>query len=256
MNIAVPIHNKGDAYVGQYYLDKRHGHGTYYWADGRADVGEYSKGKSIGVGAIWSKDRRKAWLTYKGVSTQIRTTTKVKGVLHMCTAKQVPYFKTDIPLSKAKDIAMGVGETVPKEFWHQSADDRRKSFMMSAEDAEKAKASVAEPAPEAAVEAEEVKEEEAPKGKKGKGKAAKGKKKSGGGGPVSGTGVSDGSIDRHTRVEKVEVGLKGGGGGGGGGGDGGGLPVEETKGETAAEHYSNPKMMEKELAGVRLPVRL
>ena len=41
--------------------NKRHGKGTYSWADGRVDVGQCNMDKDIGEGARWSSDRRTAW---------------------------------------------------------------------------------------------------------------------------------------------------------------------------------------------------
>ena len=41
--------------------DKKHGKGTFTYASGEVEVGQYNMGKDIGEGARWSSDRRTAW---------------------------------------------------------------------------------------------------------------------------------------------------------------------------------------------------
>ena len=43
-------------YQGQFVNDKREGHGTFVWADGRKYIGEWKAGKQHGVGTYISKD--------------------------------------------------------------------------------------------------------------------------------------------------------------------------------------------------------
>ena len=51
----------GHVYEGDWVDDKKHGKGTYTWANGEVDVKQYNMDKAIGEGARWSSDRRTAW---------------------------------------------------------------------------------------------------------------------------------------------------------------------------------------------------
>ena len=54
-------YDNGDQYVGQTKLlsGKRHGQGTYTWADGRVYVGQYKDGKRHGQGTMTYKNKSK-----------------------------------------------------------------------------------------------------------------------------------------------------------------------------------------------------
>ena len=51
----------GAVYQGEWVAGKKHGKGTYRWADGRVEVGLYQADCSVGVGCMWSADQRQAW---------------------------------------------------------------------------------------------------------------------------------------------------------------------------------------------------
>ena len=60
----------GRYYRGEYFLDKKHGHGEFKWPDGRSYTGEWANGKQNGRGfyksseneetieGFWSKGKR------------------------------------------------------------------------------------------------------------------------------------------------------------------------------------------------------
>ena len=43
-------------YTGNFVNDKREGHGTFIWADGRQYIGEWKAGKQHGIGTYISKE--------------------------------------------------------------------------------------------------------------------------------------------------------------------------------------------------------
>ena len=81
--------SEGNRYVGGFAAGVYEGIATYYLADGRAEVGRYSKGRETGQGAAWSADRKMAWLITQGQQPQ------------------------PISLSRAIDIASELGLTAP-----------------------------------------------------------------------------------------------------------------------------------------------
>ena len=59
--------------LGDYYMDKKHGHGVYTWADGRKYDGMWENGKQHGEGVyydingiakrgIWENGKRTKWI--------------------------------------------------------------------------------------------------------------------------------------------------------------------------------------------------
>lgn len=72
-------------YEGEYNFDKKHGFGSYQWADGRKYIGQWAnskrngKGKIIGVDGtekqgIWENDKRIRWLNQTEEVSQIKST--------------------------------------------------------------------------------------------------------------------------------------------------------------------------------------
>jgi len=60
-------------FSGEYYLDKKHGHGLYTWSDGRRYDGMWQNGKQHGEGkytladgtvklGVWKDGKRLKWL--------------------------------------------------------------------------------------------------------------------------------------------------------------------------------------------------
>ena len=48
--------SKGDRYIGDYFKGRRHGQGTYLFADGRKYVGRFEKGRQSGEGRFYWKN--------------------------------------------------------------------------------------------------------------------------------------------------------------------------------------------------------
>ena len=113
----------GEFYKGEFKDSRRHGEGTYTWANGddytgffegglmhgrgtirrfksgEALVSIFHEGKPTDVGAMWSKDRRRAWRVYHGKA-----------------------FK-ELPLNEAKNIAETLGLGVPPRIKYADESD-------------------------------------------------------------------------------------------------------------------------------------
>lgn len=89
-------YTSGSAYVGDWRAGRKHGSGTYKWADGRIEVGLYEGDESVGEGVMWSADQRQAWKIVND-------------------GREVE----EVSLLEARNIATRVGEPVPVRTWRQ-----------------------------------------------------------------------------------------------------------------------------------------
>lgn len=83
---------EGNRYVGHFTAGVYNGVGTYYLANGRAEVSRYLEGREVGVGAAWSVDRKQAW--------------RLAGVPGLSIPQP-------ISLAEAEGIALGLGVPIP-----------------------------------------------------------------------------------------------------------------------------------------------
>lgn len=80
--------DRGDMYEGEWMADQRHGRGTYYRCDGRADVATYVHHDTIiGEGTQWSPNREFVVRLVGGVN---QGPISVEEALEICRRMGVP----------------------------------------------------------------------------------------------------------------------------------------------------------------------